>query len=66
MEAEKAEEYRRQQSLLVKETVIVKNELEELLFKADEKKFEEELKKAGKAEQEEKKMAEVREAEFEA
>lgn len=52
LEHERNEEAKRQQAILQKETVIVKNELEELMFKADERKFEEELKKGAKAEQE--------------
>ena len=52
LEHERNEEAKRQQAILLKETVIVKNELEELMFKADERKYEEELKKGAKAEQE--------------
>ena len=66
LEAERNEENKRQQAILLKETVLVKNELEELMFKADERKFVEELQKGAKAEQEEKRLAEERAAEFEA
>ena len=48
------------------QTVIVKNELEELMFKADERKFEDELKKGAKKEQDAQMMQNERAAEFEA
>ena len=65
-EAERAAEAVRQQAILQKETNIVANELEELIYKAENKKLLEEQKRATKAEHERAKLIEMRDAEFEA